>query len=77
MLIREAFDEDEEDGWFDIVDKPDDLDDVLSDLNNLKYELDNCVKGGYTGVTNYKELGEYIIELSERLYDVGDIIKHY
>lgn len=55
------------------------IDDTLTKIYELKYELENCVRGSYTECETYSELAEYIRDLGEELsgyyndiYDIED-----
>lgn len=61
------------DGW-NLEEKMSELNCTLEDIESLIYELKNCVRGCYTGCTTYKELGEYIQELGQKLADEGDFV---
>lgn len=63
----------ESDGWG--LEGFDELNEVLSNISRLKYELDNTVRGAYTGCETYEQLGEYIIELAHTLEDAGSYIQ--
>ena len=63
----------ESDGWD--LEGFDELNEVLSNISRLKYELDNTVRGAYTGCKTYAQLGEYIIELARALEDAGSYIQ--
>lgn len=65
----------ESDGWDLNGFISDELNEVLSDISRLKYELDRCVRGAYTGCKTYEQLGEYIIELAHTLEDAGSYIQ--
>lgn len=43
------------------------IDDTLTKVEGLKYELENCVRGSYTDCETYSELAEYIRDLGEEL----------
>lgn len=43
------------------------IDDTLTKVGELKYELENCVRGSYTNCETYTELAEYIRDLGEEL----------
>lgn len=45
---------------------------VLDDINQMEYEVRNCIRGCYTGCYTYKDLGEYIKQLGERLAEAGE-----
>ena len=51
--------------------------DACGDIYNLQYEIENCVRGAYTGCHTYEELEEEIKRLARRLLSaaegVGDI----
>ena len=63
--LTEAF---ESDGW-ELEDS--DLVQVLEKLSDLKYEIDNCVRGSYAthGIDKYGELAVIVRELAEDLID--------
>lgn len=63
--LTEAF---ESDGW-ELEDS--DLVQVLEKLSDLKYEIDNCVRGSYAthGIDRYGELAVIVRELAEDLID--------
>ena len=46
--------------------------DVLDDINNLEYELKNCVRGCQTGAHTYKELQDFINQLADRLHNEAE-----
>lgn len=47
---------------------------VLDRINDLYYEVKNCIKGAYTDCYSYEELGEYIRQLGLDLMDSADEI---
>ena len=49
---------DENDGWD--TEEFDDLHDVLTDICDTKYEIDNCVKGCLTGCHTHGELADHL-----------------
>ena len=57
-------------GWNE--EKVRDMIDVLQDVYEVQYELENCVKGAYTGCTTYQDLGAYLKELAGRLSAEAD-----
>ena len=63
----------ESDGWD--LEGFDELNEVLSNISRLKYELDNTVRGAYTGCKTYEQLGKYIIELAHALEDAGSYVQ--
>ena len=71
--LTEAF---ESDGW-ELEDS--DLVQVLAKLVDLKYEVDNCVRGSYAtgGADTYEELARFVLDLSDELrdcaYELSDI----
>lgn len=71
--LTEAF---ESDGW-ELDDS--DLVQVLAKLVDLKYEIDNCVRGSYAtgGADTYEELARFVLDLSDELrdcaYELSDI----
>lgn len=56
-------------GWN--TDKLETLLNLLGDVYNLQYEIENCVRGCYTGAHTYEELGEYIRGLANQLLQEG------
>ena len=71
--LTEAF---ESDGW-ELEDS--DLVQVLAKLVDLKYEIDNCVRGSYAtgGADTYEELARFVLDLADELrdcaYELADI----
>lgn len=63
--LKESF---TSDGW-ELEDSP--LSEVLSKLADLKYEIDNCVRGSYAthGIDKYGELAIFVRELADDLID--------
>ena len=57
------------DGW-DLEDNFN-LNSIMTEISRLKYELDNCARGAYTGCKTYRDLGEYIVNIADRLEDIG------
>lgn len=68
--LTEAF---ESDGW-ELEDS--DLVQVLEKLADVKYEIDNCVRGSYAthGAKTYKELTDIVKDLANELIDSADAI---
>lgn len=66
--LTEAF---ESDGW-ELEDS--DLVQVLEKLSDLKYEIDNCVRGSYAthGIDTYGELAVLVKELADDLIDCAE-----
>ena len=58
------------DGWSEEV--RDCLEDVFSDLEQLMYEVRNCVRGSYTHANTNEELAEHIQSLAHELSSVAD-----
>ena len=69
-------DEDEDDGWNNYYLEDTGLFDVLSEINDMDYEIRHCVRGGNTGCKTYEELGDYIISLGEQLSEAGEDVKY-
>lgn len=44
---------------------------VCEKLNELEYELKNCIRGCYTNCNTYEELGQYVRQLAEELESAG------
>lgn len=63
----------ENDGW-DLEDS--DLVQVLQKLEDVKYEIDNCVRGSYAtnGADTYTELADVVKDLANELIDCADAI---
>lgn len=61
------------DGW-DLEDS--DLVQVLEKLSDVKYEIDNCVRGSYAthGAETYEELADIVKDLANELIDSADAI---
>lgn len=51
------------------------LEGILSDIYDLKYEIENCRKGVYTKCETNNELADYIINLAESLMDSAATIR--
>ena len=68
--LTEAF---ESDGW-ELEDS--DLVQVLEKLGDVKYEIDNCVRGSYAthGAETYAELADIVKDLANDLIDSADAI---
>lgn len=60
------------DGWSEEV--RDCLGDVFSDLEQLMYEVRNCVRGCYTRANTNEELADHIRELAEDLSSSADYL---
>ena len=60
------------DGWDES--KLDELSEILDEIYNLQYEVQNTVRGAYTNAHTYEELGYYVHNLGSNLMDVGDEI---
>lgn len=58
------------DGWSEEV--RDCLEDVFSDLEQLMYEVRNCIRGCYTHAYTNEELADYVAELADKLASVAD-----
>jgi len=52
-------------GWN--SDKTEGVKRVLDECYELSYEIENCIKGAYSGCETYADLGAYIKEVAERL----------
>lgn len=60
------------DGWDES--KLYDLSEILDEIYNLQYEVQNTVRGAYTNAHTYEELGYYVHNLGSILMDIGDEI---
>ena len=58
------------DGWSEEV--RDCLEDTFADLEQLMYEVRNCVRGAYTRANTNEELADYVAELADKLASVAD-----
>jgi len=58
------------DGWDES--KLDELSEILDEIYNLQYEVQNTVRGAYTNAHTYEELGYYVHNLGSNLMDIGD-----
>ena len=58
------------DGWSEEV--RDCLEDTFADLEQLMYEVRNCVRGAYTRANTNEELADYVAELVDKLASVAD-----
>lgn len=61
-------------GWNE--EKVSDVNRVLQDAYDVQYELENCVRGAFTGCTTYQELGDYLKELAGRLMAEADCLTY-
>ena len=59
-------------GWN--TDKLESLLNALREAYDLEYEIRNCYRGAYTNVETYKDLGECVKELGNRLIQEGSWI---
>ena len=50
--------------------------DVLADIHDLKYEIDNCIKGAMTGCKTYEELAKYTDKLADGLHELASTIRY-
>lgn len=64
--------EDEDDGWSEEI--LDEVEGVISDIEQLAYELRSCVRGAYTNCKTREELSDYITHLAEDLMDAAERI---
>ena len=62
------------DGWNE--DKVYEVVNVMDEIANAKYELDNCVRGCYTGAHTYSDLSNYICRLAEKLQYAGESLAY-
>lgn len=63
------------DGWNDDVQAA--CEDFLRDVEQVAYEIRNCVRGGYTNVTDNAGLAEIFEKLAEQAGYVADNIANY
>lgn len=69
--LTESYD----DGWSSSI--REELNDLTSELYSFCYEMENCVRGAYTRAETAEELGDYLIDLGDRISSEGEIIKDY
>ena len=77
ILKNETLEESKElnessDGWDES--KLYDLSEILDEIYNLQYEVQNTIRGAYTNAHTYEELGYYVHNLGSNLMDIGDEI---
>jgi hypothetical protein len=48
---------------------------VFDEWDNVSYEVQNCVKGCYTGAKNRQQLAEYLQGMAETLNEVAEWLK--
>lgn len=53
------------------------LEGILYDIYDLKYEIENCIKGAYTKCETNNELADYIINLAKSLMDSAATIRGF
>lgn len=63
-----------EDGWSEEVQN--ELEPIFDDLQNLMYEVRNCVRGYSTSADTNDELAEYITNLAGQLMDSAATLKY-
>lgn len=51
-----------------------DLLEVLEEIRSVKYEIENCIRGSYTGAVTYKELKKSLSHLAEKFSEEVDAI---
>lgn len=74
-LKRKKLSESYDDGWSSSI--REELNDLTSELYSFCYEMENCVRGAYTGVETAEGLGDYLIDLGDRISSEGEVIKDY
>lgn len=62
-------------GW-DRWDEIEGLESVLEDIENLAYELRNCIRGSGTRCKTWQELSKYVMNLADDLRYAGENIKY-
>ena len=73
-LFEDVDEEEEEvDGWGSEVEAI--TADILSDIDQLAYEIRNCVRGSYTNCDNVNDLADYIEYLGITLSEVSDEVR--
>lgn len=60
------------DGWSEEVQET--LEDVFTSLEQLMYEVRNCVRGAYTHANTNEELADHIQSLAEELGSVAEYL---
>ncbi len=68
--VKKALNE-SNDGWNDILSEYPELEEVLSEIYDVQYELKNCVRGAYTNCETYDELAQRLHELADGLHDAA------
>lgn len=62
------------DGWNE--DKVFRVEYAIDEITKAGYELQNCVKGCYTGARTYSELSNYLCKLADRLREEAESIAY-
>lgn len=74
-LKESKLNEEADDGWSEDIKYQ--LEDVLERAYNLQYEVNNCVRGAYTGCNTSEELSEYVKDLGEDFTLIGEDLPNY
>lgn len=72
-LDEDEFEDEDEDGWGPDVQEA--FEDTLARVNDLDYEIKNCVKGAMTGCESREELADYIQGIIDDLQAALDQFK--
>ena len=52
------------------------VDEVFGQLEELMYEVRNCVRGSYTGCKTYPELADYMRRLADNLKQAAEDVEY-
>lgn len=75
MNFNESYGDDDEDGWEDLNGLYS-LEDFFSKFHDYRYEIENSVRGCYTGCKTYEELADYTEELANELSSIAYDIRN-
>lgn len=70
--VKRALNESAMDGWDE--NELDFLTEVLSQIYDLKYEIESCRRGAFTNCETYEELSNHVRELADGLSEAADIL---
>lgn len=48
---------------------------VTDKIYDLAYEINNCVRGAYTGCETYEDLQDYVHRLARELEEAADVME--
>lgn len=52
------------------------VDEVFDQLEEMMYEVRNCVRGSYTGCKTYPELADYMRKLADHLKQAAEDVEY-